>query len=158
MAFMLRRTAHLAAPSWRRVRPGRVPRAPAVPPAIVRPPYARGEAIPDVPRGTMPAVLPAATQDAMREAGALASATLDRAAELVAPGVTTDVLDRELHAFIVSHGACGSVRSGRASNAWLTDFRRFCVKCGRLCDIWRYGGVLGTKQGACGELRCADAR
>ena len=50
-------------------------------------------------------ILGAAEIELMREAGLLAAATLRMAGELVAPGVSTDFLDKRCHEFIVDHGA-----------------------------------------------------
>ncbi|MBK7723132.1 MAG: type I methionyl aminopeptidase [Austwickia sp.] len=46
-----------------------------------------------------------ATIEAMRRAGSLAAAALQAAAAIIAPGVTTDELDRVTHEFLLSHGA-----------------------------------------------------
>ena len=46
-----------------------------------------------------------ATIEAMRRAGSLAAAALQAAAAIIAPGVTTDELDRVTHEFLLSHDA-----------------------------------------------------
>lgn len=84
---------------------GRVAPAQPVPPGIVAPPYV---AEPEQVRGwwnrrierKSPADL-----DAMRAAGRLAHAALDRAGELIVPGRTTEEMDVELHRFMCDGGA-----------------------------------------------------
>jgi len=55
--------------------------------------------------GTEPWVQTAETIDAMRVAGRIAAQALDVAGAAVAPGVTTDELDRIAHEFLCDHGA-----------------------------------------------------
>jgi methionyl aminopeptidase len=82
--------------------PGRIgPRRP-VPAAITRPEYVDR---PGAARYTGPEVKDAATVAAMREAGRLAARALAEVGRHVAPGVTTDELDRIGHEYLVDHGA-----------------------------------------------------
>ncbi len=73
-----------------------------VPAAIPRPPYVGRDR---AERFTGSEVKDAATIAAMREAGRLAARALAAAAEAVAPGVTTDEIDRIGHEFLLDHGA-----------------------------------------------------
>lgn len=84
------------------VRPGRVaPRRP-VPSAIARPEYVdRTSPAP----WTGPEVKDAGTIERMRVAGRIAAQALQAAGAAVAPGVTTDELDRVGHEFLLDHGA-----------------------------------------------------
>lgn len=77
------------------------PRRP-VPAAIPRPEYVDR---PSPQRYTGPEVKDAATIAAMRAAGRLAARALAAVAEAVAPGVTTDELDRIGHEYLLDHGA-----------------------------------------------------
>jgi methionyl aminopeptidase len=98
-----------------RLRPGVIsPRRP-VPSSIPHPEYV------DRPRAapyTGPEVKDAATIDAMRRAGQLAARAMAEVARHVAPGVTTDELDRIGHEYLLDHGAypstLGYPGSGRA--------------------------------------------
>ncbi|MCY4136376.1 MAG: type I methionyl aminopeptidase [bacterium] len=84
------------------VRPGLIGPRRRVPSHIERPPYARsGE--PGHPNSS--AVRSAAEIDAMRKAGQMAAEVLLFAGELVAPGVTTDSIDSQVHEEIVRRGA-----------------------------------------------------
>ncbi|NHN57345.1 type I methionyl aminopeptidase [Calidifontibacter sp. DB0510] len=84
------------------VRPGTVsPRRP-VPASIRRPEYVDRPA--PAPY-TGPEVKDAATIERMRVAGRLAAQALREAGAAVAPGVTTDELDRIGHEFLLDHGA-----------------------------------------------------
>ncbi|MCY3860688.1 MAG: type I methionyl aminopeptidase [bacterium] len=84
------------------VRPGLIGPRRRVPSHIERPPYARsGE--PGHPKSS--AVRSAAEIDAMRKAGQMAAEVLLFAGELVAPGVTTDSIDSQVHEEIVRRGA-----------------------------------------------------
>ena len=85
-----------------RVRPGRVGPRRAVPAHIRRPEYVDQER---AARYTGPDVHDGATIAAMRVAGRLAGDALQAVGRAVAPGVTTDELDRVGHEFLVSHGA-----------------------------------------------------
>jgi len=90
------------APTRAPLTPGRVsPRRP-VPPGIPRPEYV------DRPRPapyTGGEVKDSATIEAMRVAGRLAAQALAEVGRAVAPGVTTDELDRIGHEFLCDHGA-----------------------------------------------------
>jgi methionyl aminopeptidase len=77
------------------------PRRP-VPAAVRRPEYVDR---PAAERYTGPEVKDAATIAAMRVAGRLAARALAEVAARIAPGVTTDELDRVGHEFILDHGA-----------------------------------------------------
>ena len=84
------------------VRPGLIGPRRRVPSHIERPPYARsGE--PGHPKSS--AVRSAAEIEAMRKAGQMAAEVLLFAGELVAPGVTTDSIDSQVHEEIVRRGA-----------------------------------------------------
>jgi methionyl aminopeptidase len=84
------------------LRPGVISPRRQVPTSIVRPEYVdRPSPVPY----TGPEVKDAATLAAMRVAGQLAGQTLAAVAEHVAPGVTTDELDRIGHEFMLDHGA-----------------------------------------------------
>lgn len=84
------------------VRPGLVGPRRRVPSHIQRPPYARsGE--PGHPKSS--AVRSSAEIEAMRRAGQMAAEVLLLAGKLVAPGVTTDSIDAQVHEEIVRRGA-----------------------------------------------------
>ncbi|MCH8612740.1 type I methionyl aminopeptidase [Arsenicicoccus dermatophilus] len=75
----------------------------AVPDTIVRPHYVdRGE---DIREDGDALVKDAATIERMRAAGRLAAEAMAVGAALVAPGVTTDEIDRAVHEFVVAAGA-----------------------------------------------------
>eukprot|EP00931_Biecheleriopsis_adriatica_P075885 TRINITY_DN49656_c0_g1_i1.p1 TRINITY_DN49656_c0_g1~~TRINITY_DN49656_c0_g1_i1.p1 ORF type:complete len:354 (-),score=84.38 TRINITY_DN49656_c0_g1_i1:163-1224(-) len=102
-AWRKRRTA--AASMRQPVTKGEVSPAQPVPVGIVAPPYV---AEPEKVRGWWNSRVAQKTPEdveAMRAAGKLAHATLDLAAELIRPGVTTEEMDKQLHAFICDHGA-----------------------------------------------------
>jgi methionyl aminopeptidase len=82
--------------------PGTLSAERAVPAAIQRPEYV-GRAGPA--RYLGPEVKDADTIDRMRVAGRIAAAALDEVGRHVAPGVTTDELDRVGHEFLLDHGA-----------------------------------------------------
>jgi methionyl aminopeptidase len=82
--------------------PGRVSPTRSVPASIPRPEYVGR---PRPARYEGPEVKDAETIERMRRAGRLAAQALQQVAEHVAPGVTTDELDRVGHEFLVSHGA-----------------------------------------------------
>jgi methionyl aminopeptidase len=85
-----------------RLVPGIVsPRRP-VPANISRPEYVDR---PEPRRYTGPEVKDARTIEAMRVAGRIAAQTLEEVSRHVAPGVTTDELDRVGHEFMLDHGA-----------------------------------------------------
>jgi methionyl aminopeptidase len=73
-----------------------------VPPQIPRPPYV-GK--PAAPRHTGGDVQDAETIERMRVAGRLAAQALAEVGRAIAPGVTTDELDRIGHDFLCDHGA-----------------------------------------------------
>ena len=81
---------------------GRVSAERAVPSSIDRPEYV-GQIAPLPYKG--PAVRDAETIAAMRIAGRIAAQALDAVEAAIAPGVTTDELDRVGHEFIVAQGA-----------------------------------------------------
>ena len=73
-----------------------------MPASIVRPEYV-GRDAPTPYQG--PDVQPAEVVERMRVAGRLAARALDEVAAHIAPGVTTDELDRVGHEFLCDHGA-----------------------------------------------------
>jgi methionyl aminopeptidase len=73
-----------------------------VPASIPRPPYV---GLKRAPSFTGPEVKDAATIEVMRLAGRLAAQAMAAAAEVIAPGVTTDEIDRVGHEFLLDHGA-----------------------------------------------------
>jgi len=73
-----------------------------VPPAIPRPEYV-GKKAPT--RSTEPWVQAPETIELMRHAGRVAAQALDVGGRAVAPGVTTDEVDRVVHEFLLDHGA-----------------------------------------------------
>ncbi len=81
--------------------PGRVSPERAVPAAIERPEYVGRRA----PRGGERDVKDAATIERMRVAGRIAAQALQEVGRHVAPGVTTDELDRIGHEFLIDRGA-----------------------------------------------------
>ena len=90
--------------------PGRVSPERAVPAHIARPEYVgrRG------PRLGEPDIKDAETIERMRIAGRLAAQALAEVGRHVAPGVTTDELDRIGHEFLCAHGAYPSTLGYRA--------------------------------------------
>ena len=82
--------------------PGTLSAERAVPDSIARPEYV-GRAGPARYQG--PEVKDADTIARMRVAGRIAAAALDEVGRQVAPGVTTDDLDRVGHEFLLDHGA-----------------------------------------------------
>jgi methionyl aminopeptidase len=83
------------------LQPGRISPLRAVPAHIARPEYVGQRA----PRVGEPEVKDAETIERMRVAGRLAAQALAEVGARVAPGVTTDVLDRIGHEFLLDHGA-----------------------------------------------------
>jgi methionyl aminopeptidase len=84
------------------VAPGALsPRRP-VPPSIVRPEYVDR---PAPARFTGSEVKDAETIEAMRVAGRIAANAMAAAAAVIAPGVTTDEIDRVGHEYLLDHGA-----------------------------------------------------
>jgi methionyl aminopeptidase len=84
------------------ISPGRRSPIREVPSSIARPHYV-GRERPD--RYTGPEVKDADTIARMRVAGRLAAQAMNTVAERIAPGVTTDELDRIGHEFLCDHGA-----------------------------------------------------
>jgi methionyl aminopeptidase len=89
-------------PTGRRVRPGEQSPVRAVPDLIARPPYAAGLGMPRHRDDGRPK--DAATLERMRRAGRAAAEVLAAAGAAVAPGVTTDELDRVVHAETIARG------------------------------------------------------
>jgi methionyl aminopeptidase len=84
------------------VRPGRVSPARAVPPDVLRPPYVSNGGIP-----SSRALTPVTTPDQlarMRAAGRAARRVLDRLADVVRPGVTSDEIDGVAHDAYLAEG------------------------------------------------------
>ncbi len=89
-------------PALTTVEPGTIsPRRP-VPPSIPRPEYVDR---PAPARYDGPEVKSAEVVEAMRVAGRIAAQAMAAAAEIIAPGVTTDEIDRVGHEFLLDHGA-----------------------------------------------------
>jgi len=84
------------------VAPGAISGRRAVPASIARPEYVDR---PAPARYTGPEVKDAETVEKMRIAGRIAAQAMESAAQAVAPGVTTDELDRIAHEFMLDHGA-----------------------------------------------------
>lgn len=84
------------------VLPGNISATRAVPSAITRPEYV-GQPAPLPYRG--PLVRDAEMIERIRAASRLAAQALDHVSAAIAPGVTTDELDRLGHDFLVRHGA-----------------------------------------------------
>ncbi|MFD9812554.1 type I methionyl aminopeptidase [Streptomyces sp. NPDC059080] len=82
--------------------PGKISPTRPVPASIPRPEYV-GKAAPTPYSG--PEVQDADTIERMRIAGRIAAQAMAEAAKLIAPGVTTDELDRVAHEFMCDHGA-----------------------------------------------------
>ncbi len=83
------------------LQPGRISPAQSVPVTIARPEYVGRRA----PRVGESEVKDAETIERMRVAGRLAAQALAEVGTHVAPGVTTDELDRVGHEFLIDHGA-----------------------------------------------------
>ena len=94
-----------------RVAPGAVSPRRAVPTGIARPEYVDRPA-PAPFSGSE--LKDAATIERMRIAGRLAAQALQAAAAVIAPGVTTDEIDRVGHEFLLDHGAYPSTLGYRA--------------------------------------------
>ncbi len=84
------------------VAPGAISGRRAVPASIARPDYVDR---PAPARYTGPEVKDAETVEKMRIAGRIAAQAMESAAQAIAPGVTTDELDRIAHEFMLDHGA-----------------------------------------------------
>src|SRR6202023_4000474 len=83
------------------LQPGRLSPMRQVPAGIPRPEYVGRR----YPRVGEPNVKDAETIERMRAAGKLAAQALAEVGRRVAPGVTTDELDRVGHEFLIDHGA-----------------------------------------------------
>ena len=92
----------MPSPTREQLRPGRVSPIRSVPASIERPEYV-GRPAPTPYSG--PAVSTPETIEAMRIAGRLAADALSEVGRVIAPGVTTDQLDRVGHEFLCDHGA-----------------------------------------------------
>ena len=84
------------------VAPGTVSPRRAVPASITRPEYVDR---PAPAKGKGPEVKDAETIERMRVAGRIAAQAMEAAAAVIAPGVTTDEIDRVGHEFLLDHGA-----------------------------------------------------
>ncbi len=84
------------------VAPGTVSPRRAVPASIERPEYV-GRPAPN--RELSPEVKDEETIERMRVAGRVAAQAMEAAAAVIAPGVTTDEIDRVGHEFLLDHGA-----------------------------------------------------
>jgi methionyl aminopeptidase len=84
------------------LRPGDLSPTLPVPPSIPRPEYAWKSTVNE---GTEPWVQTQEVIEKMRVAGRIAAGALAEAGKAVAPGVTTDALDRIAHDFMLDHGA-----------------------------------------------------
>jgi len=84
------------------VAPGTLSGRRAVPASIPRPEYVDR---PAPAKYTGPEVKDAETIEKMRVAGRIAAQAMEAAAAMIAPGVTTDELDRVAHEFMLDHGA-----------------------------------------------------
>src|SRR5687768_13898278 len=84
------------------VAPGHVSARRPVPASIARPEYVDK---PAPTRDDGPEVKDAETIEKMRVAGRIAARAMAAAAEVIAPGVTTDEVDRVGHAYLLDHGA-----------------------------------------------------
>jgi methionyl aminopeptidase len=84
------------------VAPGEVSARRKVPASIARPEYVDRPA-PSLDGG--PEVKDAETIERMRVAGRIAAQAMEAAAAVIAPGVTTDEVDRVGHEFLLDHGA-----------------------------------------------------
>ena len=84
------------------VAPGEISSRRPVPAGIERPEYVDR---PAPARDTGPEVKDAETIERMRVAGRIAAQAMAAAASVIAPGVTTDEIDRVGHEFLMDHGA-----------------------------------------------------
>ncbi|HEX5616535.1 MAG TPA: type I methionyl aminopeptidase [Acidimicrobiia bacterium] len=91
-------TRPTSAPGRPRIQAGRLSPHREVPDGILRPPYAPGAA------AFAPAVPPGELHDRMRRAGRAAAEVLTEVGAAVAPGVTTDELDRICHEACIARG------------------------------------------------------
>ena len=93
------------------VTPGVISARRPVPGAIARPEYVDR---PAPARYTGPEVKDAETIEKMRIAGRIAAQAMAAAASVIAPGVTTDEIDRVGHEFLLDHGAYPSTLGYRS--------------------------------------------
>src|SRR4051812_32561512 len=84
------------------LRPGELTGTLSVPASIPRPEYAWKSTVRE---GSEPWVQTPDVIERMRVAGRIAAGALAAAGQAVAPGVTTDELDRIAHAYMLDHGA-----------------------------------------------------
>ena len=84
------------------VAPGALSARRSVPAALARPEYVDR---PAPARYTGPEIKDAETIEKMRIAGRIAAQAMEAAADAIAPGVTTDELDRIGHEYMLDHGA-----------------------------------------------------
>ncbi len=107
----------------------------SVPGNIRRPEYV-GKPAPTPYTG--PEVQTPETIEAMRRAGRIAARAMEEAAKLIAPGVTTDELDKVAHEYMCDHGAYPSTlgyrgfpsrcaRASTRSSATASRTRRCCA-------------------------------
>ena len=85
----------------------------SVPSSIQRPPYVGKGDVPEIYTGShvqSPEVI-----EAMHEAGRIACGAMHEAGKAVAPGVTTDKLDRIAHEYMCDHGAYPSTLDSGSS-------------------------------------------
>ncbi|MFE3290933.1 type I methionyl aminopeptidase [Rhodococcus sp. NPDC059234] len=107
--------------------PGIVSPTLAVPANVERPEYAWK---PTVNEGSEPWVQTPETIEAMRVASRIAAQALQEAGKAVAPGVTTDALDRIAHEYMIDHGAYPSTLGYK-------DFPKSC--CTSLNEVICHG-------------------
>ena len=107
--------------------PGTVSATLAVPANIERPEYVWK---PTVNEGNEPWVQTQETIEAMRVASKIAAQALQEAGKAVAPGVTTDALDRIAHEYMIDHGAYPSTLGYK-------DFPKSC--CTSLNEVICHG-------------------
>ncbi|MFW5470007.1 type I methionyl aminopeptidase [Knoellia sp. CPCC 206435] len=88
--------------TYRSVAPGEVSPRRAVTATIERPEYVDR---PSPDKNLSPEVKDAETIELMRVAGRIAARAMEAAAAVIAPGVTTDEIDRVGHEFLLDHGA-----------------------------------------------------
>src|SRR5690606_30358589 len=109
--------------------PGELSPTRSVPGNIRRPEYV-GKPAPTPYTG--PEVQTPETVEAMRTAGRIAARAMAEAARHIAPGVTTDELDRVAHEFLCDHGAYPSTldrKSTRLNSSHVKiSYAVFCLK------------------------------
>ena len=94
-------TTQRSAARARRITPGRISPKRSVPKAIARPEYVGRNAARE---GMESHVKDAETIERMREAGRIAADAMAEAGKAVAPGISTDELDRIAHEYMCDHG------------------------------------------------------